>query len=406
MIELQRQKLGLPPAGTSAEKQPSPSEVARDTLLSEDAQIERFINLLQRRDRKTTNAHHHHHHHHHHSDLMPSSNGPTVPTALSRRMLQRQGVGYLDDTVASVVSASADRFLATVLQQSIACRDQRLKGAAMTREAAKQRKQHMEYYEADNADRKRRREAITKAREDVAVLTIANADAIKKGGSGIGTDTGGATKKKSKKGTKKNPAAAAKATGPGKADAALEALATEELEEEYDSIDEEEEYYQENVVEVTRERIVLKKTGDNEDQEDDDEDSDDEDDTLLLRDIVRPLEAWNFHLNGKEAIETDDDNDEIEDNDKDLQESGNSKTDPSNISSTTQQAQQTDEKAKNDNETSNASANGTEESKQQSSEKKQGEPAPNGNKNGAAKKQTAPSLASSPTKMSPAPSSS
>ena len=243
-------------------------------------------------------------------------------------MLQRQGVGYLYETVASVVSASADRFLATVLQQSIACRDQRLKGAAMTREAPKQRKRRMEDYEADNDDRKRRKDSIIKAREEV--------------------------------------------------DPAMEALAREESKEEYDSIDEEEEYYQENAVDVTRERISLKKTGGNEDDEDEEEE---DDDTLLLRDIVRPLEAWNFHLNGKEAIETNEDYDGFVKNNEDIQDGV----------STAQKEQTAEEKGRIDNDNMlGALMNGIEERKQQSSnEKKQGDAPANGNKNGAAKKTSA-----------------
>jgi hypothetical protein len=366
MIELQRAKLGLPPAGItpsmnaskssmggknlsainngSIAKQPTPTEVATASLLSEDAQIERFINRLQRRDKKITGIQYNHIHHH----QLPSNNGSTVPNALSRRMLQRQGVGYLDDTVASVVSASADRFLATVLQQSIACRDQRLKGAAMAREAAKQRKRHMQHYDEDMGDRKRRKDAIAKARETMAVHTIDVADALRKGGGGKSTTSGATTtpatttatttvdnnstttiKKKKKRGTKSVPASAT-TSGPVKLDPAIENLAKEEDEEEYDSIDEEEEYYQENVVEVTRERVKLTNGNDEDDEDEDDDDDDDddddgddeddeeEDDTLLLRDIVRPLEAWNFHLNGKEAIVTDDidedENNDLEDN--------------------------------------------------------------------------------------------
>lgn len=426
MIELHRAKLGLPPPGvtptmnssqstagksnsatnsSSTEKQLSPVEMAKATLLSEDAQIERFINRLQRRDRRVANTHTHHHHHH--SDLMSSSHGPTVPTALSRRILQRQGVGFLDDTVASVVSASADRFLATVLQQSIACRDQRLKGAAMTREASKQRKRHMEEYEADNDDRKRRREAIHKAREDIAVLTIAAAETVKKGGSaGSSTADKKTTKTKSKKGTKKNPSAAASvSTGPEKPNKAMEALAMEESEEEYDSVDEEEEYYQENVVEVTRERIRLKKTGGSEDQEEDeeDEDSDDEDDTLLLRDIVRPLRAWNFHLNGKEAIATDDD-DGTENNEGIEQSRNTAKADASVTIS--QQEQPADDKSKTGTESPNAGANGTDDIKQPNNEKKTGDAAPNGNKNGATKKpSTAPTAAAAASATNPTASS-
>jgi len=409
MIELQRAKLGLPPAGTTPSmtssqtgngknisstsnasngKQPSPIEVATATLLSEDAQIERFINRLQRRDRKTTSAH------------QPSSSGPTVPSALSRRMLQRQGVGYLDDTVASVVSASADRFLATVLQQSIACRDQRLKGAAMAREASKQRKRHTEDYEADADDRKRRKDSIIKAREDIAMFTIEQAELIKKGGgTGKTTAASGTSKKtsKKKKGTKNDPGASSE-NATKKLDPAMCALAMEESEEEYDSIDEEEEYYQENVAEVTRERIKLKKAGDDdqddEDEEDEDEDSDEEDDTLLLRDIVRPLKAWNFHLNGKEAIQTDDDIDAFENIDH-LHDGTNSKSN-TNLASPHKE-QQADEKGKSDTESSNVISNGTEESKQQSNEKYQGDPAANGNKNGAAKKNSAATPASSST---------
>jgi hypothetical protein len=79
--------------------------------------------------------------------------------------LQKQGVGYLDDTVAAVVSASADRFLATVLHQAAACRDQRLKGAELAQEAARHRKRHMQHYEADSDDRQRRKEEKEKKRE-------------------------------------------------------------------------------------------------------------------------------------------------------------------------------------------------------------------------------------------------
>lgn len=327
---------------------------------------------------------------------MPSSSGPTVPNALSRRILQRQGVGFLDETVTSVVSASADRFLATVLQQSIACRDQRLKGAVMSREAAEQRKRHMDEYEADKIERKRRRDSIIKAREDIAKFTIDAAESIKKGGS-IGSSgkaaASTATKKRTTKKKKTKDAAGASSADdtPAKLDPAMEALAMEESEEEYDSIDEEEEYYQENVVEVTRERISLQKTGGNEDDDDDeeediDDEDEDEDDTLLLRDIVRPLEAWNFHLIGKEAIQTDDDYDEFENN-RDIQDGGNSKDDDG--LSTPQNESQAEEKGRGENNDVNAIANGAEESKQQqSNEKKQGDAPTNGNKNGASKKNT------------------
>eukprot|EP00531_Pseudo-nitzschia_arenysensis_P020579 CAMPEP_0116124870 /NCGR_PEP_ID=MMETSP0329-20121206/5512_1 /TAXON_ID=697910 /ORGANISM="Pseudo-nitzschia arenysensis, Strain B593" /LENGTH=415 /DNA_ID=CAMNT_0003618881 /DNA_START=428 /DNA_END=1675 /DNA_ORIENTATION=- len=411
MIELQRAKLGLPPAGVTPSlnsaqvatgkngsatgnaalsKQPSPTETAKVALLSEDAQMERFINRLQRRDRKMASTHHH---------QSPSSSGPTVPSALSRRMLQRQGVGYLDETVASVVSASADRFLATVLQQSIACRDQRLHGAAMTREAAKQRKRHLDDYDADNEDRKRRKDSIIKAREDIAKFTIEAAEPPKKGAAASGKSTATTKKTKKKKATKKQAAEAP--TGPKKIDPAMEKLAMETSEDEYDSIDEEEEYYQENVVVATREKTRLKKSGDIDDEdEDEDEDSDEEDDTILLRDIVRPLEAWNFHLNGKVAIETDDENDEFGNGEEDDAESTKTNTSVS----TAHREQQAEEKGTSVNEASSAAVNGTESGKSQSSDKKPSDTTTNGNKNGYSKKTTASS--STPSTTSNPPSSS
>lgn len=324
MIELQRAKLGLPPVGQShsipnssvspksspnapaAAKQQTPEEAATASMFAEDSQMERFINRLQKRDDSNpafltgSDA----------AAARGESHGPTVPTALSRRMLQRQGVGYLDNTVAAVVSASADRFLATVLQQSVACRDQRLKGAAMAREAAKHRKRHIQHYTEDCDDRKRRKEMIENAREKVAITAINKAEAIKKGGaakpaSAVAEDQGKTTKRKVK----------GKDDGVAngiKLDPETKKLADEE-EEDYDSMDEEEEYYQQHVADTTGGHGT---TG--EDADDDDEE--DEDDMLLLKDIVRPLEAWNFHLSGKEDLESegdesDEENDDGEDDD-------------------------------------------------------------------------------------------
>ena len=394
MIELQRAKLGLPPSGVtpvnpaqtatgnssldknnpSYTKQPSPAEVAAASLLFEDAQIERFIDRLQRRDRKMIGTQNHHY------NLVPYNSGPTVPIALSRRILQCQGVGFLDGTVASIVSASADRFLATVFQQSIACRDQRLKGAAMTRDGTKQRKRHMKDYDADNDDRIRRRVSIMKAREDIAKFTIETAEAVKRGG-GISNAKGAFTteKKKKKKLAKKGIANSSLTSGSGKLDPSMEALAMEESEEEYDSIDEHEEYYQENVNEIMRDRIKLKKSGNNED-DDADEDSDEEDDALLLKDVVRPLEAWDFHLNGKEAIESDDDDDS--ERNQDIQYGKNSMTN----NSIAQEESQGKEKGRSDNDTLNHERHGTGESNQNDIEKKHGDIHSDGNKDGNAKK--------------------
>lgn len=299
MIELQRAKVGLPPAGSSPSaaitaRSPgkgnlqspqiaapkTPEELAAAETLAEDAQKQRFIHRLQRRD-----------------DLHPAtdaSSGPTVPTALSRRMLHRQGVGYLDDTVAAVISASADRFLATVLQQAVACRDQRLKGAELARDAARHRKRHMQHYQADTDDRKRRREEAEEAREAAHVNTISAADSLKKGG---GASKATDEKKKKKKKKEDDPPATNGAKPAGGAVPPMD-----EDDESYDSIDEEEDYYLEKLGEVHAPQK-------GEEEEDDD--------ALLLKDLVRPLEAWDFHITGKEALEDQDRESDDEDSDAD-----------------------------------------------------------------------------------------
>jgi hypothetical protein len=307
MIELQRAKLGLPPAGISpaapirnslqspggsgtqsqeqaaAAVQQTPQQAAVASLQDEDTQMQRFIHRLQRRD----DSH----------PIADSTCGPTVPTALSRRMLHRQGVGYLDDTVAAIASASADRFLATVLQQAVACRDQRLKGAEMVREAARHRKRHMQHYEADIDDRKRRKEETDEAREKYHLATISAAESLKKG-SGVSKDS---DEKKSKK--KKKPATE-DSKDPVANGKKPEALKDDGDDDSYDSIDEEEEYYQEQLGDV---HGNLKKGEDEED-----------DDILLLRDLVRPLEAWDFNLTGKTGLEVqEEDSDDGEGDEED-----------------------------------------------------------------------------------------
>lgn len=309
MIELQRAKLGLTPAGTSPSapihstaKSPgkgnlqipqaqsipvpqTPQEAAAAEVLAEDAQLQRFIHRMQRRDDS--------------NPMADSSTGPTVPTALSRRMLNKQGVGYLDQTVGAVISASADRFLATVLQQAVACRDHRLKGAEMAKQAGRQRKRHIHLYEADMDDRKRRRQELEDSEERSHLKLIATAEALKKGG-GSSKDSIDKKKKKKKKPEEASTAVNGDNSGDKKTDP------EDGNDESYDSIDEEEDYYQ-------------SKLGDSQEPLDQDEE-DEEDDTLLLKDLVRPLEAWDFHLTGKESLETygseGDDEEGLEDDDE------------------------------------------------------------------------------------------
>lgn len=218
-------------------------------------------------------------------------------------------MGYLDDTVAAIVSGAADRFLGTVLQQAAACRDQRLKGAEMALEARRQRKRHIQQYEADVAERTRRRIEIEQQRQNDNLAAISTAEAIKKGGSKGGDSS--PNKPTSKKKKKVDPE---ETQLNGNKKKQKDDDNGDDDEDSYDSIDEEEDYY--------RDHLDINDGGYHSDNVDDEED----DEVLILRDIARPLQAWNFHLNGKlgldpttEAMDHDDD-DEVDMSDDEKEE--------------------------------------------------------------------------------------
>ena len=308
MIELQRLKMlqqsggrgGMPGHSPVAVSQGRnvPQQTAVSSMQTEDQQMQRFLTRMQRRDDSQ-------------QLISDTTSGPTVPTALSRRMLQRQGVGYLDDTVAAIASASADRFLATVLHQAVACRDQRLKGIEMARESKRHRKRHIEQYEADTDDRRRRKQERAQQREKANLAAIAAADSLKKGGNAASKKGADGTTKTKKTKKKKDAAADDKVLNGNKKSASLKKPDEDDDEESYDSLDEEEEFYQ-------------KYYGDPGDSDD----SDEEDETLRLADIERPLEAWDFHITGKlgldsaEAESEDEESDDEKEEDDQAEENG------------------------------------------------------------------------------------
>ena len=286
MIELQRAKLGLPPMGQSGNMVPvattpkaaapasrtgsitivqqTSQQVAAAALLSEDGQLKQFLQRLQTRD-----------------DSNPATtSGPTVPSALSRRLLQKQGVGYMDDTVAAITSAAADQFLATVLQQATACRDRRLKGAELMRDEARQRRKHKIAHMEDLNDRKRRKLAKDDIRTKANLAAVAAAKELSTGSKTVAASTVPATAgvdddNKTKKSKKKKLETE---NGNKKKD--------DNDESSDDSLDDEEEYY-ENY--YNGEGVEIHG----------DDDEDELDTMLLLRDLERPLEAWDFNLTGK-----------------------------------------------------------------------------------------------------------
>lgn len=293
MIELQRARLlaagkgsrahgganGSSGATTPPPTRQTPQQAAAAAMLSEDQQIDIFAQRLHQRDDSRADA----------------SMAPTVPTALSRRILHRQGVGYLDGTVGAVVSAAADRFLATVLQQALACRNERLKGAELSRGAARTRQRHWEQYEAD-VEYRRKRKADQQARDrEVCAQAIKAAEGLKKfpPASKETEESSTPSKKKKKKSDDGGGGAAgANAAAAGANTSSSRLKLTDENDEEasVNSLDEEEAYHRDYFGEV----VMTKKK-----KVDDEED----DDMMILRDLSRPLEAWGFHVTGKHGMQ-------------------------------------------------------------------------------------------------------
>ena len=282
MVELQRARLGLPPptpaitapgALSIAERQPlSSSSVARapavqhqmsqqhlaaTTLYSEEEMLQKFLKRLQQQ----------------------RDGGSTVPTSLARRMLHRQGVGYLDETVAMLTAAAADRFLATVLQQGVACRDRRVAGRELSNEQSARRRKHVSLYQQDSDYRKRRKLERTSQKLQANVAAVAAARDLSHKAS-TAENKANASKKKN---TKKNEPVEEETNGMKVND---ETIGDEEVLDE-DSLDDEERYYEDYYGEFP---------------EVDDDDEAEEDCMLLLRDLQRPLEAWHFKLTGKVGL--------------------------------------------------------------------------------------------------------
>jgi hypothetical protein len=278
MIELQRARLLATGKGSkvaaitngsyAAVSAPNTQQAAVAHAQTEDELMGRFLHKLQDRD----------------DSRAESKSGPTVPTSLSRRMLQRQGVGFIDPSVGAIASAAADRFLATVLQQTVAFRDQRLKGAEQAREAARHRTRHMEHYQADKDDRERRKAEKELVRERRDLNAIEAAEMLTKdkptASASPSKDEGVTPKQKSKKAALQSLNGHKRKRQDEDGDNDAEA---------YDSIDEEEEYYQGYYGDAIPAAAAV----------DDDED----DDMLILRDLVHPLEAWDFHLSEMEPYQ-------------------------------------------------------------------------------------------------------
>jgi len=203
--------------------------------------------------------------------------------ALTRRILHTQGAGYLDQTVPALLSGAADRFLATVLQQSLACQDQRLKGEASAKKERRELRRVTKRIRAATLER-RRREREAEARLKAKVH-----------GSGAGNVKGRIIAPQGGQGGENNNSNSKEGED---SDILLH----------HDSVDEEEKYYENFFGGEGLDQEVAMEDGNesyDEDEDDNDDEEEDEDDMLLLRDIVRPLQAWGVNITGTIGLDTD-----------------------------------------------------------------------------------------------------
>jgi len=238
---------------------------------------------------------------------------PTIPSALSRRILHKSGVGYLDNSLPLILSAMSDRFLATILVQAKACRDRRIEGYKATIKERKKRNKHRKLVLKERLGRdKKYKEELGKKRS-MMESTVEDAkellekDNNKKGNSSLGGE-----------------------------DKTLFGLSEEEREavKEYKKqaadIDAEEEYYNKYYGKGEDGNLDLDNISSDE-EEDDEEDELVVDTDLKLRDLVRPLGAWGFDLTGKlgftDEPDFDSDGDEYELVDKYNEDGGGSDED-------------------------------------------------------------------------------
>ncbi|KAL3815938.1 hypothetical protein ACHAXA_008312, partial [Cyclostephanos tholiformis] len=85
------------------------------------------------------------------------------------------GVGYLDESVPLLLSSMADRFLATVLVQGMACRDRRLEGYDELLRERRRRRRHRARVLGERRERERRFRDEMNARRERAEAAVADA---------------------------------------------------------------------------------------------------------------------------------------------------------------------------------------------------------------------------------------
>jgi len=217
---------------------------------------------------------------------------PTIPSALSRRILHKSGVGYLDNSLPLILSAMSDRFLATILVQAKACRDRRIEGYKATIKERKKRNKHRKLVLKERLCRdKKYKEELSKKRSMMESTVMDAKDLLEKDNNKKGNSSLGGEDK----------------TLFGLSEEEREAI--KEYKKQAADIDAEEEYYNKYYGKGEDGNLDLDNISSDEEDDDDDELVVDTD--LKLRDLVRPLGAWGFDLTGKLGFtdEPDDDSD-------------------------------------------------------------------------------------------------
>lgn len=273
-------------------------------MQSHDESLSRFLNLLSTSGTEaTTNDH---------TNPAPgatsasTSNEPqpthsfTVPPSLSRRMLNRQGCGYIDPNVSNVASLAADRFLANIFHHASVCRDRRMKGQDLLERRRSDERRIRKRARTAKDVRDTKMEGREKGKEKECVVAIAAGDAVKSsspGGNGDGTPTkladGKTAPTTKKKKVKKKNAASSNTNGNKKTHTGIHKHKDESDDDaslyddppNYDFLD------QTNSTNNSDEESL----GDEEELEDEEEQRF----VMHLRDLARPLQAWDINVGGK-----------------------------------------------------------------------------------------------------------
>jgi len=206
---------------------------------------------------------------------------PTIPSALSRRILHKSGVGYLDNSLPLILSAMSDRFLATILVQAKACRDRRLEGYKATIKERKRRNKHRKLVLKERLSRdKKYKEELGKKRSMMESAVMDAKELLEKDNNKKGNSSSSGGEDKTLFGLSEE-----------------ERQAVKEYKKQAADVDAEEEYYNKYYGKGEDGNLDLDNISSDEEDDEDDELVVDTD--LKLRDLVRPLGAWGFDLTGK-----------------------------------------------------------------------------------------------------------